>query len=385
MAFKHLSKFMVGFKTTPLELFHPVTKEFGGPGFRRIGPEVVEGFFQQIGFKELAVGAEQGIQSLSSVATDMISTRQQDKLLACQTPPKAPRRLAQFLFTNLIESFQKMLDDVKLVIDNLRLRALGKKTVSKGFPHVHDPMGDTLSTIFSKPLPELCQMFFSSAFPNEQKFGSPGSPQGTDQMPVGLALPDGNLIDSQNGNSIQGSRGLLPFQSKFIDSLHRPPMQGLKDRHRLDRHDFAQLCDQRCQGLGDPSPSGNKGQRLQIQPTRRAIDPVVSHPKKSQILPQHQMLNLDHPTRMGLFDAAMALLTFKAATHPFEIQDHCFSTLSEFHAYTKNPKPLYPQQFCETIRSHLVGSPFRLFRVKRRENILPDAFISTTNLHNNSS
>ena len=62
--------------------------------------------------------------------------------MPCQTPPKAPRRLAQLLFTDLIEGLQKMLDHVKLVIDDLSLRALGKKAVSKGFPHVDDPMGD---------------------------------------------------------------------------------------------------------------------------------------------------------------------------------------------------------------------------------------------------
>ena len=45
MGFNHLSKFMIGFKTTPLELFHPMTKEFSGPSLGRIGPEVVEGFF----------------------------------------------------------------------------------------------------------------------------------------------------------------------------------------------------------------------------------------------------------------------------------------------------------------------------------------------------
>jgi hypothetical protein len=111
----------------------------------------------------------------------------------------------------------------------------------------------------------------------------------------------------------------------------------------------------------------------------------VSHPKESQELPQRQMLNLDQPTRMCLFDTPMALLAFKTAIQPFEFQDHCFPTLSVFHAYSNNPIPLYPQQLCETIRTHLVESPFCLFPGKRWENILPDAFIFTTKLHNNSS
>src|SRR4030067_682665 len=102
MVFNHLSEFMIGLKTTPLELLHPVTKEFSGPSLGRIGPEVVERFFQQMRFKKLAVGTEQGIQSLSSVATDMSSSRQENELLASQKPPKAARRLAQLLFLYLI-------------------------------------------------------------------------------------------------------------------------------------------------------------------------------------------------------------------------------------------------------------------------------------------
>jgi hypothetical protein len=111
----------------------------------------------------------------------------------------------------------------------------------------------------------------------------------------------------------------------------------------------------------------------------------VSHPKESQELPQRQMLDLDQPARMRLSDAPMAFLTFKAPTQPFDFQDHCFSTPSVFNAYSNNPIPLYLQQLCETIRTHLVDSPFCLFIGKRWENILPDAFVFTINLHNNSS
>jgi hypothetical protein len=103
----------------------------------------------------------------------------------------------------------------------------------------------------------------------------------------------------------------------------------------------------------------------------------VSDPKESQKLPQRQMLNLDHPTRMHHFGTPMALLTFEVAIHSLEIQDHRFSTLSEFKVYTNHPELLYPQQFCETIRSHLVEPPFRLFSDKRWENILPDALAFT--------
>ena len=54
---------MIGLQTTPLELIHPMTEEFRGPGLGGVRPEVVEGFLQQMGFEEPVVDAQQCIQS----------------------------------------------------------------------------------------------------------------------------------------------------------------------------------------------------------------------------------------------------------------------------------------------------------------------------------
>jgi hypothetical protein len=162
-------------------------------------------------------------------------------------------------------------------------------------------------------------------------------------------------------------------------------MQGLKDRYRLDGHDLTQFCDQRRQGLADSDLFRNKGQGFQGQTTVWAMDPVVSHPKESQELPQRQMLNLDHPTGMRLFDAPMAFPTFEVMASSLQFQYYHFPTFSFFNAHSSNAIPLYSQQLCETIKTHLVESPFCLFTGKRWEYILPDAFIFATKLHNNPS
>jgi hypothetical protein len=89
---------------------------------------------------------------------------------------------------------------------------------------------------------------------------------------------------------------------------------------------------------------------------------------------------------MRLLDASMALPALKVTPLPIEFQYHRFSTLSLFYGYVNNSIPLYSQQLCEKIKTHLVDSPFCLFSRKQRENnILPDAFIYTNKLHNNSS
>src|SRR4030067_2500630 len=118
MVFNHLSEFTIGFKTTPLELFHPVTKEFSGPSLGRIRPEVVEGFLQQMGFEEPAVDAQQCIQGFSGLAPHMSPSGQENELLASQTPPKTARRLAQLLFTHLVERLPKVLASLTHCIDD---------------------------------------------------------------------------------------------------------------------------------------------------------------------------------------------------------------------------------------------------------------------------
>jgi hypothetical protein len=111
---------------------------------------------------------------------------------------------------------------------------------------------------------------------------------------------------------------------------------------------------------------------------------VVPHPKESQKVPQRQMLNLDHPTRMGFFDAPMTLPAFESSTLSVQFQYHRIPAVSFFNAYSGNLIALYSQQVCEIIQTHLVESPFCLFTGKRWEHILPDAFIFATKLHNNS-
>lgn len=385
MVFDHMGKLMIRLKSAPLELLHPVAKEFSGPCPGRVGPEVIERFLEQMGLKKPAVEAQQHIERFPSLTTHMSPSGQENEFLPCQKSLKTPSGLAQLLFSDIIQGLQQVLSDVEFVINNLHIRTLSKEAVFEGLPHVHDRMGDTPSAILPKPLPELRQIPFFSTFSYEQKLWSPRPLQGADQVPIGLPLAYSNLIDAKNRDPIQGPRGLCSLQGKFIDGLHRPPMQGLKYRYRLNRHYLTQFRYQQGQELTDPGTFCNKRQGLQGQSTVWAMDPVVPHSKESQELPQRQMLNLDHPTGMGLFYAPMAFPTFEVMASSLQLQYYRFPAFSFFNAHPSNPIPLYPKQLCETIRTHLVESPFCLFTGKRWENILPDASIFTTKLHNNAS
>jgi hypothetical protein len=97
------------------------------------------------------------------------------------------------------------------------------------------------------------------------------------------------------------------------------------------------------------------------------------------------MLNLDHPTGVRPLDAPMAFPTFEVMASSLQFQDYRFSAFSLFNVYSSDTISLYFQQLCETIKTHLVDSPFCLFTGKHWEYILPDAFILPTKLHNNSS
>ena len=296
MVFDHMGKLMIWLKSAPLEWLHPVAKEFSGPCPRRVGPEVIERFLEQMGLEKPAVEAQQHIERFPGLTTHMSPSGQENEFLPCQKSLKTPSGLAQLLFSDIIQGLQQALSDVEFVIDNLHIRTLSKEAVFEGLPHVHDRMGDTPSAILPKPLPELRQIPFFSTFSYEQKLWSPRPLQSADQVPIGLPLAYSNLIDAKNRDPIQGPRGLCSLQGKFIDG----------------------------------------------QSTVWAMDPVVPHSQEGQELPQGQMLDLYHPTGMQFLDAPMALPTFKAAVQPFEFQDHRFPTLFVFDAYPSNPIPLYP-------------------------------------------
>jgi len=88
------------------------------------------------------------------------------------------------------------------------------------------------------------------------------------------------------------------------------------------------------------------------------------------------MLNLDHPTRMGVPYAPMTETTFKTLSQPLQLHNQRRLALPFFDAHLPYSIALYPKQFCEKLFLHLISPPVRLFRLKRQEINLPNALLS---------
>src|SRR5689334_860944 len=77
MTLDHLSKFFKGSKPLPSECGLPVFKEASRPPFALIAPQLAKGLFEQVSGVEPLVGAEQSLQSLAALQSQIVPTRQQ--------------------------------------------------------------------------------------------------------------------------------------------------------------------------------------------------------------------------------------------------------------------------------------------------------------------
>src|SRR6185312_9374709 len=196
--------------------------------------------------------------------------------------------------------------------------------------------------------------------------------QGAEHCPVGLAFAHGDLISAEDRQSVQGSFGLHFSHSLFVDVLDRMSMQRLKDAHRFIRHDLAQLRDQHGQLASHLGTSYlDEVQGFRTDSTGGATHSITFETKKTQVLPQGQMLDL----LPVVIVTGGCLATFATAVIPFasfQMHDHGAMFLSNSLPFQPdNAKPLNSQQRRETISWHLMRPP----RVMYEKSTVSDASI----------
>ena len=116
MLFHHAGELVVRLEPAPFKLVDPAIEESSGTGFRLIGPQVVEGFFEQMRLKEVAVRPQNVIERRPGLAAHMGLPRKQDKFLAGQHPSETACGLIQLRPSDLIERSEQMPDDMELSI-----------------------------------------------------------------------------------------------------------------------------------------------------------------------------------------------------------------------------------------------------------------------------
>src|ERR1700690_1869753 len=73
MSINHLSKFLVGFESLPLEARAPVLEEPPRPPFALVVPELAEGLLEQVGRVQSLVGRKQRPKRLSALQSKILT------------------------------------------------------------------------------------------------------------------------------------------------------------------------------------------------------------------------------------------------------------------------------------------------------------------------
>ena len=354
MFLDHPCKAEVGFETAPFELGHPAVEEPAGPRLRSVGPEVTEGFLEHMSLEEALVGIEDLVERLPRLAPDVGLSGKEDELLAGQDMAEPFRRPAQLGDPDLVERLQEMPDHVELVVDDLNVGAVGLEAVPESLPHIHGGMGDEARPLLAEPSPEPLQVLLPAPIGDIEHLGSPGTLQRTDEGQVVLTFTDGYLIDSQNGDAVQGTRRLDLLQGLLIDPFDGFPMQVHEQPHGLVRHYLAQLEHYRRHRDGYASLFRDEGHPLHCEAACRAVNPVSRQPQDGAVFPQGEVLYLDAPVGMGLLESPAAYPALEGASRSYQVYDSDPAPLPFLDRYAGN-SIAFDSEKCGKITAHRVA------------------------------
>ena len=155
MTIDHLSEFLVGFESLPLQARAPVFEETARPTFTLIVPELAERFLEQVGRVQALVGRQQGFERLFALQGEVLATREQRVLLAFDVAAVLAAESRVFTFSHLVERFAQMMHDVELVKENRCLRRSREGRVTERLPHVHHRQANASAFLRTQPFIEL--------------------------------------------------------------------------------------------------------------------------------------------------------------------------------------------------------------------------------------
>jgi len=106
MGLDHASELVVGLKPTPLELVDPAVEEPPRAGLGLVSPKVIKRLLEQMSFQQLAAGAQEIVERLPGLASDVGLPGKQDELPA-KSPLKRPAALWNSAFLTLLRASRR--------------------------------------------------------------------------------------------------------------------------------------------------------------------------------------------------------------------------------------------------------------------------------------
>src|ERR1017187_1061705 len=133
MVFNQADELMGGLEAAPFEFGLPSQPELQHAALVGVVPQMTERLFEQMRFEKLRTGGQDIVERLSRLSPNTRPSGHQDELLARERLLEAPQGLGELGLSDVIESFQKVLDHMELVVDDLDSGAVLGEAVTKGF------------------------------------------------------------------------------------------------------------------------------------------------------------------------------------------------------------------------------------------------------------
>ena len=194
------------------------------------------------------------------------------------------------MVSHLVDSVEEVPDHVELVVDDTDLGTVRQKARQVRLPRIYDPMSNLMGPILPEPCPERLQGLLFVPLDGIQELRAPETSQGADQGPVGLPLPNPDLVKLQDGDPVQRPLRLDLFHHRLVDLPDRSSVKPQKSSASLASHDLAQLVEQVPQRLRDMRPPNiYKVQGLRPDSAIRTLDPITPEAHDGQGLQPQQM------------------------------------------------------------------------------------------------
>src|SRR5450755_2953748 len=149
MSFDHRGEFLIRLESLPLQTRSPVLEESPCPALAFVVPELTEGLPEEVRGVQALVGRQDLLERLAALERKVLATRKQRVLLALDVASILAAESAVLGLAHLIERIAQMAHDVKLVVQDRRLRCTRCRHVVKRLPHIHD--GQANARVFFSP------------------------------------------------------------------------------------------------------------------------------------------------------------------------------------------------------------------------------------------
>src|SRR5487761_2409344 len=258
MPINHLSEFLVGFETLPLQARAPVLEETPCPALTLVVPELAEGFLEQVRRVQALVGRQQRLERLPAFQGQVLVTREQCVFLSFDVATilaAEPRVLA---LSYLVERFSQVAHDVELVKQDRGLRRTRKGCIAKRLPHIHHRQPNATALLVSEPVIELRHARLRAILAAEPDRAMANQVAHHDA--VGVALADRDLVDADRLGSGRARADELRLHVLLLQRLDRIPVQVQLLGNVLDRRLSAAPAHVMGKALGI---EGIVGQKLQ--------------------------------------------------------------------------------------------------------------------------